>query len=263
MNYKLITATLFVGALLMSSCSDVSESNIVPKSEISADVSARITALGFNAKGAVRVSDGYLVENDLILTDEVIKNGLPTQDASVPKEEQYRTTAIVTGLPRVIKVKVSALLGAFWITATDNMIARYNALGLRLTFQRVTSGTANVNIILDETLGLGVLGVAGFPSRGNPFSTIRLKITTFGLLPNAGLAATVLAHEMGHCIGFRHTDYMARVCDKLNEGAGSLGAILIPGTSATIDTASWMISCAGRDVPFSSMDVVALNSLYK
>ena len=38
---------------------------------------------------------------------------------------------------------------------------------------------------------------------------------------------------MGHCIGFRHTDYMNRAYScggsPANEGASSVGAILIPG----------------------------------
>jgi Dual-action HEIGH metallo-peptidase len=263
MKNQLLVAALLAGILTLNSCSDISQTDVAPKqTTISADVAARITALGFSAKNAVRVSDGYLVEKDIVLTDEVLQSGLPKLDGLVPKEEQYRTSALVTGLPRTIKVKVSTSLSSGWVTATDEMISRYNALNLRLKFQRITSGTANVNIIKDETLPTGVLGSAGFPSGGNPFGTIRMKPSTFGSGATIAYAATVLAHEMGHCIGFRHTDYFARVCDGQNEGAGSIGAIYIPGTATGIDSASWMISCTGGNVPFSSLDQVALKALY-
>ncbi len=46
--------------------------------------------------------------------------------------------------------------------------------------------------------------------------------------------ATTIAHEMGHCIGMRHTDYMDRSysCGGVpdNEGDGGVGANHIPGT---------------------------------
>jgi hypothetical protein len=264
MKLSLRSAALVAVILTLNSCTDISQNNVTPTQEsVAPEVAARISSLGFNPKDALRVSDGYLVEKDVVITDAIIKNGLPKLDASVPKEEQYRTSSTVTGLPRTITVRVAANLATFWVTATDAMIARYNALGLRLKFQRITSGTATVNIVKDESLPLGTLGTSGFPSGGNPYNTIRVKLSTFGIAPVTGFATTILTHEMGHCIGFRHTDYMARVCDKTNEGTGSLGAILIPGTSNTIDLTSWMISCSGKDTPFSSMDIIALNSLYK
>jgi hypothetical protein len=264
MKNQLLAAAILAGVLMLNSCSDINQTEPTPEqgSAVSADVAARITALGFSAKNAVRVSDGYLVEKDVVLTDEILKNGLPNLDGVVPKEEQYRTSSIVTGLPRTITVRVSTSLSSGWVTATDEMISRYNALGLRLRFQRITSGTPTVNIIRDESLPTGVLGSAGFPSGGNPFGTIRMKPSTFGSGATIAYAATVLAHEMGHCIGFRHTDYFARVCDGQNEGAGSLGAIYIPGTATGIDRASWMISCTGGNVPFSSFDRTALRALY-
>lgn len=264
MKFSLLSVASVAAILTLNSCSDISQNNVTPNQEsIAPEVAARISALGFSPKGAVRVSDGYLVEKDVVITDAIIKNGMPKLDASIPKEEQYRTSAIVTGLPRTITVKVSTTLTSFWVTATDAMIARYNALGLRLKFQRITSGTAAVNIVKDETLPSGVLGSAGFPSGGSPYGTIRMKPSTFGSNPSSGYATTVITHEMGHCIGFRHTDYMARVCDGSNEGAGSLGAILIPGTTSGIDSASWMISCTGGNVPFSSYDQIALKALYQ
>jgi hypothetical protein len=80
--------------------------------------------------------------------------------------------------------------------------------------------------------------------------------------------ATILAHEIGHCIGFRHTDYMDRSYScggsATNEGASSVGAILIPGTPSGPDANSFMLACiaSGANRPFNNNDKTALDYLY-
>ena len=75
-------------------------------------------------------------------------------------------------------------------------------------------------------------------------------------------------HEIGHTIGFRHSDYYNRAisCGSGgNEGDSGVGAILIPGTpsSATVG-GSIMNSCfrSTETGEFTSSDVTALNYLY-
>jgi hypothetical protein len=80
--------------------------------------------------------------------------------------------------------------------------------------------------------------------------------------------ATIFAHEMGHCIGFRHTDYMNRAYScggsYYNEGASTVGAIHIPGTPTGADPNSWMLACIGYGAnrPFNANDVTALRYVY-
>ena len=264
MNYKLLSAALLVGSFMFTSCSDISEpTSLKEQQSISKETADKIKALGFNPTNASKIAEGYLVEKDIVLTDVDLAKGALMYDKTAPKEEQYRTTQLVTGLPRTITVKVSTLLSTIFVQATDEMIARYNGQNLLIRFQRITSGTATINITKDETLPSGVLGSGGFPtSSGNPFGTIKMKPSTFGSSPSLGYVATVLTHEVGHCIGFRHTDYFARVCGGGNEGSAGIGAILIPGTPSSIDNASFMISCTGGNVPFSNFDKIALNAIY-
>ena len=80
----------------------------------------------------------------------------------------------------------------------------------------------------------------------------------------------VFTHELGHSIGFRHTDFFDRSisCGGLfnNEGDAGVGAIHIPGTPATtdVDMNSIMLACfdGSENGEFSDFDIVALEEVY-
>ena len=232
--------------------------------EISTDVLAKIEALGFGT-GTVQIhEDGYLVEGDILLTAELLNTPSSQTLLRVANSEQYRTTNLVKSLPRAITVSMSTQLPPSYIAALDEAIGRYNALNLQVTFRRVSAGGA-ISIV---KAGGNYLASAGFPtSGGDPYNQIKVNSRAIGNQPQATVA-TILAHEMGHCIGFRHTDYMDRSYScggaATNEGASSVGAINIPGTPTGPDAKSWMLSCigSGQNRPFNNNDKTALNYLY-
>jgi hypothetical protein len=231
-------------------------------------IQKQIINLGFNPENAFEADGGYIVENDIFLSKEDL-NRLSLEQATslvIADEEQYRTTNLVTGTPRTITVTTS---GGNITTGLSNAInaaiARYNAEDLGLTFVRGgSSGGGNINIKVVTTNQY--IASAGFPSGGNPYNTIKYakKYNNY----SAGFMTTVIAHEMGHCIGFRHTDYMSRQYScggsAYNEGSAGVGAIHIPGTPTGPDAASWMLAClsASTNRPFNANDKVALAYLY-
>ena len=271
MKLFLRTSILISFVVFTVSCK---KENVDLQNDVSQSTLLKIKAQGFSTDNVRKVENGYLVEGDIVLTDDNLNAQSTSPNLLIANVEQYRTTNLVTALPRVITVSVSGTLTgiAVWSNATDSLISRYNALGLRVTFRRVASG-GNVDIIgFDQgpSGGYITLGSSGFPtSAGQPYNQIKMNtnVQAYGSNPNQGYITSVLQHEMGHCIGFRHTDYFNRALScggqKSNERAGSIGAVLIPGTPSGFDSESFMLACsAGTDRTFNPNDVVALNYLY-
>lgn len=253
------------------SCQNGSETSTPSVSE---EVRNQLSNLGFDLikHPPIAFNEGYLVEGDIYLTPAdlaTMKKG-----DRLPVAEQYSTNQLVTRLPRTITVYMpTSSFSSSYFSALDEAIRRYNAENLQLKFQRVTTSSANIvfSRLSSSQERLGVLGSAGFPtSAGNPYGSIQMSgilISTYKFTVNG--IATIMAHEMGHCIGFRHTDYYNRAIScggsTSNEGAGTIGANLIPGTpsTATLAAQSWMLACTdGSNRNFNADDKTALNYLY-
>lgn len=233
--------------------------------EIAKETLDKIYNMGFGTSNVQKHEDGYLVEGDIVLTEEQLNSQHTAQFLRVGNAEQYRTTNLVkAGTGRTITVSISSKLPASYVAALDEAVARYNAEKLSLKFQRVSSG-GNIQLVS----GTGsYLASAGFPtSTGDPYNQVKVNSRSIGSQPQSTVAS-ILAHEMGHCIGFRHTDYMDRSysCGGAysNEGASTVGAINVPGTPTAADPNSWMLACIGSGMnrPFNANDKTALNYLY-
>jgi hypothetical protein len=261
-----ITAMSFVAC--KKSANTVADNETVSQATL-----AQINALGFSTQNVMKVEKGFLVEGDIVLTPELLNSKPDGQTLRIAEVEQYRTTYLVTHLPRVIQVLVSNL-GPAYIAGTDTAIARYNALGGRLTFQRITSGTPDITIVgfnQGPQGGYITLGSSGFPtSTGNPYNEIKMNTNqyAYGSNPDVRYVGSVIQHELGHCIGFRHTDYMDRSYScggrKVNEERppSGYGAILIPGTPSSPDAESWMLACSnGGNRTFNGNDIIAMRTL--
>ncbi|WP_443939476.1 M57 family metalloprotease [Pedobacter sp. MW01-1-1] len=234
--------------------------------EISKEELKKIEKKGFSTNGIQKIKGGYIVEGDIFISkDDLEKNN--SAALKIGETEQYRTNNLIRNTPRTITISVTSL-PEIYTTATDISIARYNALNLRLTFQRVANN-GNINIVGDTQLGS--LGrSAGFPSNsGDPASPITLNPNRIGSNPDIDYLATIIAHEIGHCIGLRHTDYFNRqfscgVYTQGNNEGFNNNVVKIPGTPSSEDAGSYMLACIGpnQNVPFNPNDVIALNYLY-
>jgi len=267
---------LLIGSGVFYSCQD---EQVVDNLSVSDGVRSQLISLGFDVINHVPIKfdQGYLVEGDIYLTDADLAS--MKRGDKLPVAEQYSTNNLVNaGSGRVIKIYApvggSNGYSTGMIAGLDLAISRYNAETLTITFQRVLSSTG-ANIVMTRlTKGeerQGILGSAGFPTAsGDPYNQIKMSgiLESTYKFSTAGIA-TIIGHEMGHCIGFRHTDYYNRAIScggaVSNEGASTVGANLIPGTpsTATLAAKSWMLACTdGGDRPFNTDDKTALNALY-
>lgn len=271
--YSILCAAAISGAIF-TSCSESEEfaNNELP----TAEESAAILGAGFSTDGFYRKADGgFLVEGDIETTVAELRNMSP---ASVFNEQYSTNNLVSTGGSRNITMYAAeggrTGYSSGMIAGLDEAIARYNAQNLEITFSRVSSKNGADIVMTRLRKGderRGVLGSAGFPtSSGDPYGEIKMS----GILESSyGLStdgiATIIAHEMGHCVGFRHTDFFDRSIScgggTSNEGDGGIGANHIPGTPTGASAAqkSWMLACTdGGNRPFNNDDRTALDYLY-
>ncbi|OAV42853.1 M57 family metalloprotease [Lewinella sp. 4G2] len=213
----------------------------------------------------------YVVSDDIEMTKEQLKL---YQSFSGDDEKQYRTNNRVT--KRTIKI-LGSTGGSDGLNAEQQRglryaVANYNALNLTIDLELEFGNKSWWNNLFydivvyrddsESTAG----GRAGFPyNNGNPYKWVRI----FTGMDNEDSQANehVIGHEIGHCLGLRHTDFFDRSsCNRgfSNEGQSSSGAQRIPGTPAGYDTDSQMNACwpSDTDGEFSYYDRVALRWLF-
>jgi len=266
-------AIAIVSALSLTACKkDAKEATA---DVVSQDALASIQRMGFSTNGVKKVAGGYLVEGDILLSNADLASHPTSPNLMIAQEEQYRTFNLVSATKHpTIKVALSnssSIHQNAFSSAVDLAISRYNAESLTIKFLRDDRGGDITIVAYNENSS--TLGSAGFPnSAGDPFSQIKMNTYHYSVgtdATNVNYIGTIIAHEMGHCIGMRHTDYMSRrySCGYGgNEGQSTtgVGAVHIPGTPTKGDRASWMLACIGDNVnrPFNANDKIALAYVY-
>jgi len=262
---------------------------------INEDIKSKIQKHGYSTDNVHITDKGYIVEGDIFVTDADL-NKTPSSSVyafgpNKAQEEHYCVNERVnstgqfdpSGLNRFfVPVMIDPILAGAenpwslntWRLGVYDAINRYGdsntAFGIQFhfvawgTYPPNTPGTITIR---PGSLPNGVWASAGPPSNGRPFSSITVNQNMLGAEGQYTIAS-VLSHEMGHCIGFRHTDYMNRSysCGSgtPNESVGPDGANYIGFTPTDPSPNSWMLACIGSGMnrPFTETDKRALRIMF-
>jgi len=261
-NEMITKATLFAvacGALAFGCSADMTPA------EEQAEIIDNLSQAGYPASEILVVDGKVYAGRDGVVSLQASREMIQTDGWT--DHEQYRTTNLMSSSVTKVCVNPTSKFtqNADLMAGLAAAVANYNSQGL--TFQMAVGPTTGCSANISITSQGGTSSSAGFPSGGLPYPG-PVYVGTGTPRYGAGPTKHVIEHELGHCIGFRHTDYYNRAIScgtGGNEGDAGVGAILIPGTPSTaVLNGSVYNSCynTNSNGTFTSSDVTALTYLY-
>jgi hypothetical protein len=285
---------LLVTMLLVNSCDDVANENELSNANKfrvhDIDVSDRLyqfitEGLGFDPSTVIDYGDKYVAEGDiafdkknyqipedfLIAADPHVHvsdgNAPGTRNAASGRTKQW----IGTYLQRVSKYTQRNITVSIHSSIPSSgrynlypniteAIQKWNAISCSETrFTIVTGRRGHVEITDDPSLESSprlVLGLTDYPSGDSPGWTVRLNVDQ--LVDNqfaTGKRTGIIAHELAHAVGIRHSDWQIT-----GTGEQQNGAIQIPQTPTT--DAFSIMNYTPYNNNFSSYDLFGIRNAY-
>jgi hypothetical protein len=262
--------------LLFTACQkNTIESDTPAPSNDSSPLYQQLIKAGFSKDHIQDIGEHYLVEGDMLFNkkntdmeffEEYFKKELsPAEDKNA---RHWVTPTLVSNYNiENIKMDISEFSSGLeiydWRKSSATAMTYWAGIAnTSINFVRyfsVFSGDRFINVVDDAgSLPNNVIAAAEWPTSGNPGFQIRVNLDFLNnATVSSGQRIYNLVHEIGHCIGFRHSDLN-------NNTEAQNGAIPVPTTSAGIDNNSVMKAGTALNswAGFSSDDIVAAQTVY-
>lgn len=275
-----------LAALLLTlsiySCKKSEPSVTATESKVESTTLAKIKEMGFQTDGIKESGDYYVVEGDILISKKslsTVKNIEKSTNAG-GKIAQGNTNQLIQGnLTNVIITQED--FDTRWFYAIREAIAAWNAIGnCRINlihsynqFYPPYTSSVTPNITVKKVnLGAGGFGHSEFPTdSGQPGAVLQVNPYTNnvnGTPRSHEQDVYMLIHEIGHCLGLRHTDFAVE--GYYDDNGRFVGRNGVPGTptsgNANDDPNSVMnsgrLGTLNAWSSFSSYDVIAAQYLY-
>jgi hypothetical protein len=276
MKARRITAALFAVLSLSFgavACSDAGMApTVVTQDDPDNGLVKRLVSLGFDQRDIEDRGSYYVVEGDIEVSKEALRS---TATTAIPSPRyQWRTPSVVAS-PSAITVDLRGLSAyPAWASAVRQAMAYWSAVGGQsVRFTEVTT-TAQITFSPYSSPCSGstcTLAISSFPTNfgagyGNPGPTVRVNVgfnwgNGSGGQPTDASKLFNMVHELGHNLGFRHSNWQgATLC---GGAEAQSGAVQVPGTPEQ-DAASVMNGCAANNEwnGFSYWDRMSARKVY-
>lgn len=256
----------------------------IPVNEIAQGDKDQIRALGFDISELKADGEFYVVENDILLRKDRLadyKPAVPVAEKATTngRAEQARVDALISlANQRNITVFVDGTIPTGgdddWRTEVQQAIADINAVAnSRIRMQYVTSAPADITIRDDAgALNDGswvwtgsswawtwTLAQAEWPLNGNAGFQVRINNNADNnRVMTTGQKRHNITHELGHCVGFRHTNWSGLGESTATGITGTPNTGSNPDPNSVMNGGTALNSWAG----FSSYDRIAFSSTY-
>lgn len=262
MNSKtifLIVGSAFLSTLLVFSCK---KDNTLATETVAGqkEMNYLIENYGFQKEDLVIENNNIIAEGDIAFPinnfwDNYTLQDYNSGDKATPRKHYKQPNLISTGTKtRVITVNVAYNVPTAWANAIYDACTAWNGLNGKIKFSPQTGTQSSSGVI---NIQMGVLGSnvyaqgSAVTSTGNPGPLV--TINSSGPSTNNAQKIYNMVHEIGHNIGFYHTD----------SGTGALISNVTNTCKNNSDASSVMRQGSQGWSGFSSCDIQAFNALYK
>lgn len=172
---------------------------------------ALIGKIGFNASTAKKYNEGFIVEGDIYFA----KAKLQALHPLLKTNQRTFGFNVNSSKASTIRLLIDPSMSS-WKNEICQAVDVWNSFGSNITLN-IVSSSPDITIISDIAAGVSgssswddvnsaQCGEAGVPSGGNPYPTIVINVGHPTLLSSLNARVALITHEIGHSIGFAHTN---------------------------------------------------------